>query len=1002
MGKGIRLCIAIFSSIFSSQLIAADAPTHLPRYDLDMTFDTKNHRVDIRQRSTWTNASQVATDQLVLNFYPRYRIPKGDVLLLAKTLEMLRLNPNDGMDRDGEHGTIQSIQQNSTDVKYTYRKNNPCAVVVELPQSVAPGASVTIDIHCTIQLPRMQGRWGHWNGIHFLTFALPTFAYHNAAGWHAMPFVPWHQPFWNEAGIYTARIAVPEEQQLITPAGVQSETRLADGWKRITYQSFTGRDYTILCSAHYCKTTEQFQLKDGRSITINIYTTKVHMAMARKMIPIAEHALQTYSRWFGPYPYEQFTITESYFGWNGNECAGLVMIDERVFDMPQVGIGYIEYLLSHEICHQWWYNILGTNGYSETFMDEGPATFFTHKMLDQRRGKNNPFLIWPDNLKSSPNIRRENYRHGPLTSAIRRHELPPAAGQLSDFGNLFALFSGAYDRGSKVFGMIEDRLGEEAFMDFVRIIMRKYYFQVMSASDFKNDLEQYTEKPWTDFFDRWIYGNGHTDWSVERVRFDQQRVRSVFGFRKLFHRHVGNISHIVEVIIQQRGQYDEPTTLGFQFTKDDGYPMRIPIGPMIQAREISQYGAHIVPIGNHQLRITLELDREPLDIVVDPDRILLDSDRANNSWNRSPRINITPSYSAATDSDLTNDYDRWNINAGLWFWGPSYPDPWYTRSTMLGLRAGVFRTQTFQGGVYTGYRTSYQDLVFGTDGLFDHWPFPKTQVGYSYERRLAGPFFGTNGEETANRASIFARYVFRPTSSMYLSPAHYLEVYTTYQDNFLPFARDSVPGSERPAWSWMNGIHHRLNLYTPYWNPTHGFWLDLSYTAGIAQLNERVAAQKLTAELAVARKLPDGLGWASDVRLAARAGVAGSTPLRGQFFALGGPSQFRGFDLAERQGSWLWSANVEARLPVILDSRINLFDNIAGLRNLYIAPFYDVGAIYSNGKLVNGIAHALGVGFRTDVAVFSFIERATMRFDVAKTLNAASPFQFWFGLQHPF
>ena len=36
------------------------------------------------------------------------------------------------------------------------------------------------------------------------------------------------------------------------------------------------------------------------------------------------------------------------------------------------------------------------------------------------------------------------------------------------------------------------------------------------------------------------------------------------------------------------------------------------------------------------------------------------------------------------------------------------------------------------------------------------------------------------------------------------------------------------------------------------------------------------------------------------------------------------------------------------------------------------------------------------------LAVFSFIERATIRFDVGKTLNAASPFQFWFGVQHAF
>jgi hypothetical protein len=39
---------------------------------------------------------------------------------------------------------------------------------------------------------------------------------------------------------------------------------------------------------------------------------------------------------------------------------------------------------------------------------------------------------------------------------------------------------------------------------------------------------------------------------------------------------------------------------------------------------------------------------------------------------------------------------------------------------------------------------------------------------------------------------------------------------------------------------------------------------------------------------------------------------------------------------------------------------------------------------------------------RLDVSIFSFLERARVRLDAAKTLNAATPVQFWFGVQHPF
>jgi hemolysin activation/secretion protein len=125
-------------------------------------------------------------------------------------------------------------------------------------------------------------------------------------------------------------------------------------------------------------------------------------------------------------------------------------------------------------------------------------------------------------------------------------------------------------------------------------------------------------------------------------------------------------------------------------------------------------------------------------------------------------------------------------------------------------------------------------------------------------------------------------------------------------------------------------------------------------------------------------------------------------PNRGEYFALGGSNQFRGFDLQQRQGSFLWLANAEARFPLFRDVGWNFLDRVIGIRNVHLAAFYDVGAVYTNGNVIGNVAHAVGGGLRVDTTFFSFIERATVRFDVAKTVNAATPLQFWFGIQHPF
>ncbi len=1006
MGIPVRILVTALVGIgLASVSRAAEIPKDLPQYDLKIKLDTGARLATVHQKTTWTNRSDRPTKQLQFNFYPHYKIPDGDYFLLAKTLELLRQNPDDGIDRRGRHGQIRDIawanpRGEKQRLRYSYREDNASALTVDLIDEVQPGQSVTVEIDCTIQIPQKQGRWGQWGGVTFFTYALPTLAYHDGAGWHAMPFVPWHQPFWNEAAHYRATIELPEDQLLGCSATVATEAR-QNGWKTIAMKPFVGRDFAMTASAEYKEFKRAAKLSDGRTIQLRCLAYAKHAYYAEEMLILAEEALAQYSKWFGPYPYDQFTIAESFFGWNGNESAGLVMIDERVFDMPKLARGYVEYLLSHEICHQWWYNLVGTNGYAETFMDEGPATYFTHKYLDLKRGKNNDFVAWPAEAWFAPHIRRENYRFGSMYGAIRRHEMYPAAGALPEYGNLFNLFTGAYDRGSKFFGMIDDRLGEAGSLEFFRGIVSKYSFKVISAKAFQGELEEYTGKKWDEFFQRYLHERGMADWAVDRVTIDGKRGPAV-GRKRGDTMPVEGQGYRVEIIAKQRGEYDEPTTMGFRFAGEPGFPIRIPLPPTGQTLKLPEYEATVEPDGPNRSRITITLPRKPVDVVIDPDRVLLDANPGDNSWDRTPNLTFTPLYTFLNETDLTADWDRWNITAGPWIYGASYQDPWYTRTATLGLRAGAFRTQTFQGGVYAAYRTDFDDIVAGVDATVMRWPTAKTQVGLNYERRVAGPFQDDQGRDTAQRASLYARYVFQEGISLYLPPISYAELYSTYSDNFLPIPRERAAGAERYRSTWLNGIHFRTNLYTPYWDPQRGFWVDATYAGGTAMLNERVGTHQVRGEIAAVQKVPEGLGYFSETRLAGRLVLANAWPSRGEFFTLGGSTMFRGFDLRERQGSFLWIANAEARLPLVRESRFNVLDSFLGVRNVWLAAFYDVGDVYANGDSVGGVAHAVGVGLRVDTAIFSFIERATIRLDVAKTVNADSPVQIWFGVQHPF
>ncbi|HEV3260265.1 MAG TPA: M1 family aminopeptidase [Gemmataceae bacterium] len=1012
---------------------AADIPSWLPRYDLDIRLDVGGHEALVRERVTWTNRHQRPATELVFNAHSHYKIPNGETAFLAKSVEILRMSPGEALDFEGHACEIQRVillgvtgpaaagdrnaaraplhaapsivdpQSSILDLLFQYRADNQTALEVTLPRPVAQGESVTVELQFRMRLPQKQGRWGQWKGVTYLSNWLPVLAYYDDAicGWHPTPFIPWHQPFFNEAGVYNVRVTLPCDQQVASTGSVVAVQEVGNGLKQVEITACAARDFALLCSARFQEFTGQ-----AGPVRVRCLAFPEHEYYARRMVRYACEAIPVYCHWFGPYPYPEFTIVESYFGWNGNECAGLIMIDERIFDMPHVGDHYVDYLISHETSHQWWYNVVGTNGHCETWMDEGLATYFSYRLMAIKYGKNDPLLRFPRGLEWLPNIPRQTYHYSGLYGTLGRGEECATVGDLSGFGHIINLFSMTYDKGSKVVGMIEDRLGEAAFFDFMRLVYARYQFRILRVADFQRELEGYTGRSWDEFFQHWLYGAGLTDWCVQRVKIEDRGSRiedrantaqpcdpqsSILDPRS-------SHAYRVTVLLRQKAEYNEQTVLGICLDGGDGYQVRIPIMPEVASMDLDDPPAHVEMLPDNRVRVEVVLPCKPTQIAVDPDQVLVDRNPANNYWKRPVRWRFVPLYTQLEDTDLTTAYDRWNFTAGPWVYGAAYDDPWYTRSTRMGVRAGLYRTQEFFGGGYVAYRGDARDLVAGADGLWDHLPWPHTQIGFNVETGLTNTWWG----EQSDRGVIFGRYVFKYGSSLYLPPMEYVELYGAIENNELPFPRETVPGAFRFDHQTMAGLHFHLDYLTPYWDPEGGFRFDVTYASGLSILGEQRAFNRVEAQFSQVKKVPDGLGWLSETRVAGRLYGAVGLPKDGEYFPLGGSTLFRGFDLMQRQGSMVWVGSLEWRAPLARGLTWDCVDHMVGLRNIWAATFYDAGDVYLKGHSVGGLVHDAGVGLRLDMAWFSFVERTILRLDVAKALNANTPTQFWLAVEHPF
>ena len=78
-----------------------------------------------------------------------------------------------------------------------------------------------------------------------------------------------------------------------------------------------------------------------------------------------------------------------------------------------------------------------------------------------------------------------------------------------------------YDRGGKIVGMIENRLGEDGFFDFMRGSTPSISSAFCAWPTSNANWRRTPAARGRSFSTNWLYGKGMTDWSVEKVHVEE-------------------------------------------------------------------------------------------------------------------------------------------------------------------------------------------------------------------------------------------------------------------------------------------------------------------------------------------------------------------------------------------------------------------------------------------------------------------------------------------------
>jgi len=225
-------------------------------------------------------------------------------------------------------------------------------------------------------------------------------------------------------------------------------------------------------------------------IALRVCSTPERANMLGHALESTKHIVHYMNGYYGiPYPYgklDQVGIPD--FAAGAMENTGLITYRET--DMlvdPKTGSEderkNVAGVVSHEIAHQWFGDLVTMKWWDDIWLNEGFATWMANKPLNEWKPE------WNTNLDDAQETGGALGIDG-LASTRAIHASADTPAEISQ------LFDGiAYGKTAAVLRMIESFTGEKPFQDGVRSYLKKYSYQNTAAEDFWNEIATVTHKP---------------------------------------------------------------------------------------------------------------------------------------------------------------------------------------------------------------------------------------------------------------------------------------------------------------------------------------------------------------------------------------------------------------------------------------------------------------------------------------------------------------------------
>ena len=556
LGRAAALFIALGIAAPASAL---EAPRKIVDYAIDVSLDPERKTVDGRETLRWTNTSDVPVAELRFHLYwNAFRNNRST--FFEESGGRLR---DDDADKDIGWGSIDvtAMSWEGADLAKGFRFDSPddgnpddrTVLVVPLPRPVAGGETIALAIAWKAKVPKVFARTGYVRDFFFLGQWFPKIGVFEPkgrrrrveAGWNCHQFHATSE-FYADFGDYRVAITLPERFVVGSAGALVSETK-ANGKKTLTYEQKSIHDFAFTADPRYVVKEDVFdpatELTDvevarasdvlGRTpaslragfhkVALRFYMQPDHVDQWTRHRDAQKWALAWLGLYAFPYPYAQISIVdtpEDGLGATGMEYQTLYTTLSFKFlgRWPLNHIRISETVTIHEYGHGYWYGLLASNEFEESWMDEGINTFTEAEMMGRRFGL---YLNVPPGIGIT--VEDENRAEAALSPDYDRIVTPSWK-----FRSNNSYARNSYPIPATAIQQIRFLLGEKTFWRAFRGYAERWRYDYPTSEDFFDAVRAPGDPAVAEIIRKVFLGTSFIDFSVLEAR--TERAEKFKGF----------------------------------------------------------------------------------------------------------------------------------------------------------------------------------------------------------------------------------------------------------------------------------------------------------------------------------------------------------------------------------------------------------------------------------------------------------------------------------------